>query len=85
MIPVGPLIRVVHGLLVHVGLHSPSVALIRAIDDDYPVPTPSHPSHAPDVREGSSNRGSGTCHNAVTREQEPKLGRYWRLIRGKFK
>ena len=62
---VGVLARVVHGLLVHVALHSPDPAGVLAAGDRHPIPAPPHPSHALDVRERSSNRGRTDCHHPL--------------------
>ena len=44
VVAVGPFVRVVHGLLIHVSLYGSRVATEFAGGDDYSVASASHPS-----------------------------------------
>ena len=56
VVPAGPVIRLVHGPLVHVVIHPTEVPGVLASDDHRPVATTAHPSHGPTL---------GNCYTNV--------------------
>ena len=70
VVPVGPLLRVVHGPLAHVGLHLAGLASVFAAGDLHPVTAASRPSHGPSVRTGHAAGGGSNrvCYGHVCRD-----------------
>ena len=61
MIPVGPLVRVVHGPLLHISFDRANLAIVVARDDCHPVAAASHTVHRLEGRLVSSGARRGLC------------------------
>jgi hypothetical protein len=57
--PIVPLVRVVHGPLVHVALNGDGVPGVLAACDLHPVAAASHPSNWPTLGNGHADGGEG--------------------------